>query len=119
MLTYYKEEGTLKAEVEDLITMMKPWYDNYCFAEETLDESMFNSDMVLYFLSTFLRLGTPPKEMIDRNIRTDYNKIRHLIRIDRELGANFSIIREIVENGRTTANINSRERRHIIVSCPV
>lgn len=107
MLTYYKEEGTLKAEVEDLITMMKPWYDNYCFAEETLDESMFNSDMVLYFLSTFLRLGTPPKEMIDRNIRTDYNKIRHLIRIDRELGANFSIIREIVENGRTTANINS------------
>ncbi len=68
---------------------------------------MFNSDMVLYFLSTFLRLGTPPKEMIDRNIRTDYNKIRHLIRIDRELGANFSIIREIVENGRTTANINS------------
>ena len=107
MLTYYKEEGTLKAEVEDLITMMKPWYDNYCFAEETLSESMFNSDMVLYFLSTFLRLGTPPKEMIDRNIRTDYNKIRHLIRIDRELGANFSIIREIVENGRTTANINS------------
>ena len=74
MLTYYKEEGTLKAEVEDLITMMKPWYDNYCFAEETLDESMFNSDMVLYFLSTFLRLGTPPKEMIDRNIRTDYGQ---------------------------------------------
>ena len=105
MLTYYKEEGTLKAEVEDLITMMKPWYDNYCFAEETLDESMFNSDMVLYFLSTFLRLGTPPKEMIDRNIRTDYNKLRHLIRLDKRFGTNASIIQEIVNNGETTAVI--------------
>ena len=107
MLTYYKEQGALPMSVDDAVTMMKPNYDNYCFSENKLADCMFNSDMVLYFLSTFLRLGTPPKEMIDRNIRTDYNKIRHLIRIDRELGANFSIIREIVENGRTTANINS------------
>lgn len=47
--------------------------------------------------------------MIDRNIRTDYNKIRHLIRIDRELGANFSIIREIVETDalRPTSTVAS------------
>lgn len=106
MLTYYKDQGTLTAEVDDLITMMKPWYDNYCFAEDSLGESMYNSDMVLYFLSSFLRLGTPPRQMIDKNIRTDYNRIRHLINIDRQLGANFSIIREIVETGHTTAHIN-------------
>lgn len=45
--------------------------------------------------------------MVDTNIRTDYNKLRHLIRIDHELDANFSVIREIVENGRTSGTISS------------
>ena len=34
MLLYYKEVGMLPAEsyVEAMLTEMKPWYDNYCFA---------------------------------------------------------------------------------------
>lgn len=105
LLQYYKDEGTLTAEVEELITIMKPWYDNYCFAKNSLGESMYNSDMVLYFLNYFLRLGILPEEMIDKNIHTDYNKIRHLIRMDRELGMNFSVIREVIETGRTLGRI--------------
>lgn len=106
MLEYYKAEGELTIDVDDLIITMKPWYDNYCFARDSLDESMYNSDMVLYCLNSALAHGKVPEEMIDKNIRTDYNKIRHLIRIDRELGQNFFIIRQIVETGRTTGRIN-------------
>ncbi|NDV64184.1 ATP-binding protein [Bacteroides sp. 224] len=103
MLEYYHEQGMLKQEVENVIKEMKPWYDNYCFATRSLNECMYNSDMVLYYLNSCKVTGFPPEEMIDKNIRTDYNKLRHLISIDRKLGQNFSVIREIVETGRTTA----------------
>ncbi|NDV57378.1 ATP-binding protein [Bacteroides sp. 519] len=103
MLEYYRSQGMLKIGVDEAVNEMKPWYDNYCFAQETLGESMYNSDMVLYYLSNHLLLGTPPREMIDKNIRTDYAKLRHLIKVDNELGPNFSVIREIVENGQVPA----------------
>ncbi|MDL2247585.1 hypothetical protein LJC05_02510 [Bacteroides sp. OttesenSCG-928-J23] len=45
--------------------------------------------------------------LIDDNIRTDYNKLRHLIKVDKELGPNFSVIREVVETGQTTAVLNT------------
>lgn len=105
MLEYYHEQGMLKAEVEETIREMKPWYDNYCFAKKCLDEPMYNSDMVLYYLNHTLYTGNPPDEMIDDNIRTDYNKLRHLIKTDREVGINFSVIREVVEAGQTTADL--------------
>lgn len=50
MLAYYKEETGFEDSVDDLINLMKPWYDNYCFSEECMDEPMYNSDMVLYFV---------------------------------------------------------------------
>ncbi|WP_455635583.1 ATP-binding protein [Parabacteroides sp.] len=105
MLAYYKSETGFEDSVDDLINLMKPWYDNYRFSEECMDEPMYNSDMVLYFLSNYLSLHKPPKNMIDNNIRTDYNKLRHLIRLDKRFGTNASIIQEIVNNGETTAVI--------------
>lgn len=107
MLEYYKNAGTSVKDVDALVATMKPWYDNYCFAEDALGESMYNSDMVLYFLNDYLGIGKAPRIMIDNNIRTDYSKIRHLIKIDKQLGVNFSVIREIVETGRTAATINA------------
>lgn len=106
MLEYYHLEGALKMEVEDIIKEMKPWYDNYCFATRCLGrESLYNSDMTLYYVAHCLRNGYPPDEMIDKNIRTDYGKLRHLIRVDRGLGSNYSVIREIIDTGRTTATL--------------
>lgn len=114
MLTYYQAEGKLKDNIETVIQWMKPWYDNYCFAKDTLRESMYNSDMALYFLNTYIPTGCPPDLMVDTNIKTDYNKIRHLVRIDKKLSQshaegespNFSVIREIIETGQTTTLIN-------------
>ena len=105
MLAYYKSETGFEDSVDDLINLMKPWYDNYCFSEECMDEPMYNSDMVLYFLSNYLSLHKPPKNMIDNNIRTDYNKLRHLIHVDKTFGENASVVQEIVEKGSTTGII--------------
>ena len=75
MLQYYKDARQLPGNVDisAMIEEMRPWYDNYCFAEESLerDPKMFNCDMVLYYLRNYMDLGKSPKEMIDPNTRTD------------------------------------------------
>ncbi|WP_239060794.1 AAA family ATPase, partial [Bacteroides sp. 519] len=108
MLEYYQDEGVLPMTVAEIVAEMKPWYDNYCFAEDMSDESMYNSDMVLYYLNRLIQSKKPPREMVDKNIRTDYNKLRYLIKTNREVDAssNLSVIQEIIEKGYTTAVLN-------------
>ncbi len=107
MVSYYKSESALPADmtVDGLIETMKPWYDNYCFSSWNLDEKVFNSDMALYFLNSYLLRKRAPEMMIDSNIRTDYNKLRHLVQIDKRFGANASVIQQIIAEGSITAQI--------------
>ena len=86
---------------------MKPWYYNYCFAEECLDEPpMYNSDMVLYFVYNYIdSMGQLPDNMLDTNIRTDYGKLRMLIRKDRGFEHDASVIQHLVETGTITAKL--------------
>ena len=107
MITYYKDEGSLPEDVtvDGLVEIMKPWYDNYCFSSRKLEERMFNSDMTLYFLNSYIQQQLPPEMMVDNNIRTDYNKLRHLVQIDKTFGANASVIQQIIAEGSITAQI--------------
>lgn len=107
MLQYYKDSGKLKGDIEEMITEMKPWYDNYCFAEQSLkrDPKMFNCDMVLYFLRHYMNLGHAPKQMIDPNTRTDYNKMKKLIGLDRLDGNRKGVLRRITEEGEITTQL--------------
>ncbi|WP_294471973.1 ATP-binding protein [uncultured Bacteroides sp.] len=105
MLTYYQEQGVLLESVDDTVAMMKPNYDNYCFSRSKLADCMFNSDMVLYFMKSFVLYGEKPNEIVDPNIRTDFNKLTYLIKLDHGLGENFSVIKEIAEKGEITTDI--------------
>ena len=106
MLTYYSTNSPFRHTVDELIEIMKPWYDNYCFAMKALKEpSMYNSDMVLYFMNHYMLNEDIPDNMLDANIRTDYNKLRHLIHVDKTFGENASVVQEIVEKGSTTGII--------------
>lgn len=107
MIDYYRQFYTFNHTTDELIEVMKPWYDNYCFAPECIDESpLYNSDMVLYFIDNYIRRkGRIPKKMLDANIRTDYNKLRMLIRKDQGFEHNASIIQHIVETGTITAEL--------------
>ena len=103
MIRYYKEVGAIKPEVteDSIINDIKPWYDNYCFAEESFgrEPSMFNSDMVCYYLSNLVGLGNSPKELIDPNTMTDYGKLKRLIEIDQLEGDRLNVIHDIAEHG--------------------
>lgn len=109
MLQYYKDAGQLPADVdiEAMIREMKPWYDNYCFAKESLerDPKMFNCDMVLYYLRHYMSLGKSPEQMIDPNTRTDYNKMKKLIRLDKQDGNRKGVLRKITEEGQIVTSL--------------
>ena len=38
LIDYYKSYRELPHTTDELITIMKPWYDNYCFAMKALKE---------------------------------------------------------------------------------
>ena len=101
MFTYYKEHGSIPADsdIDAIVNDMKPWYDNYCFAEDALKKKtrMFNCDMVLYYLRNYMDAGCPPEEMIDPNTRTDYGKMKKLLQFDKLDGERKGIIRKIAE----------------------
>ena len=64
MLTYYSTNSPFKHTVDELIGIMKPWYDNYCFAQECYgDTTMYNSNMVLYFVKNYIMSGRAPRDM--------------------------------------------------------
>ena len=102
LIDYYKSYRKLPHTTNELIDIMKPWYDNYCFAEESLerDPKMFNCDMVFYYLRHYITLGKSPKEMIDPNTRMDYNKMKKLIQLDRLDGNRKGVLRKITEEGQ-------------------
>ena len=101
MFTYYKEHGSIPADsdIDAIVNEMKPWYDNYCFAEEALKKKtrMFNCDMVLYYLRNYMDNGCSPRQMIDPNTRTDYGKMKKLLQFDKLDGERKGIIRKIAE----------------------
>lgn len=105
MLRYYKNEGLIREPIEILLNVMREWYNNYCFSKHDTRTKMYNSDMVLYFLSTYLANGMMPDVLIDTNIKIDYAKLRHLIILDKKVNGNFSIIKKIAEEGEIRATI--------------
>ena len=75
-----------KGEPAEWVAAIKPWYDGYCFADDRRgEESVFNSDMALYFLDSLVRNGKPPKDWIDINIATDYAKLKVIADIQRRI----------------------------------
>ena len=109
MFTYYKNHGQIPADsdVNAIVEDMKPWYDNYCFAEEALQKStrMFNCDMVLYYLRNYMDYGHAPEEMIDPNTKTDYGKMKKLLQFDKLDGERRGIIHKIAEEGQIVTQL--------------
>jgi hypothetical protein len=104
LLSYYREQGMALPYPQQALAMMKLWYDNYCFSKSA-SNSVFNTDMVWYFLKNVIALEIYPDEMIDPNVKVDYGKLRHLIVLDRRLNGNFSYLRSIIETGEISARV--------------
>ena len=107
MLGYYSSVLPFNHSVDELIKVMKPWYDNYCFAEEEYGKTtMYNSVMVLNFLDKYIRNNYDiPKNMVESNVRIDYDKVCMLIRHDKEFAHDASIIQQLVTQGFVTGKL--------------
>ena len=109
MLDYYATTCQFHHSTDELIEAMKPWYDNYCFAKKSYGRTtMYNSNMVLYFLDNYIRNeGEMPGNMVEENIRVDYNKLRMLIRKDKEFAHDASTIQTLVQQGYVTGELKT------------
>ena len=85
MFSDFKGTGMFtRGDPAAIVESIKPWYDGYCFAERKVGkECVFNSDMTLYYLKGLVETGEPPKNMVDANIKTDYEKLKTISDIQR------------------------------------
>ena len=65
-------------EQEKILPIMKENYDGYKFGLNAKNQ-IYNSNMCLYFLSDYIRLGRIPERLIDMNIASDYSKIGKML----------------------------------------
>lgn len=106
---YYKSTGEIRqdCDVDAVVKEMKPWYDNYCFSKNALETQsrVFNCDMVIYYLRNYMSRGEAPEEMIDPNTKTDYNKMKKLLQLDKMDGDRKGVIRMVAEAGELVASL--------------
>jgi len=108
IIEYYRSNGMINHPTDYLLEIMTRWYGNYLFSVDD-DVRLFNSDMVLYFIDNYLNRQKLPDNLIDRNVRIDYGKLRHLIIVEKDknktFNGNFGRLKEIIEKGETSAEL--------------
>jgi len=108
MIEYYRSMGKILHPTDYLMEIITGWYGNYRFSEDN-EIKLFNSDMILYFLMNYFSREKIPRDLIDRNVRIDYEKLRHLIILDKgEIkvsNGNFDRLKEIIKEGETSSEL--------------
>ena len=88
-------------EQEKIIPIMKENYDGYKFSLNAKNQ-IYNSNMCLYFLSRYIRLGEIPERLVDMNIASDYSKIGKMLDLCK--GENkLEILRKTVQGEAITS----------------
>ncbi len=95
LLETYRDCGVFDQEVDAALAAMREWYDGYRFAKGA-HGTLYNTDMVLYYLKQSVPNRPMPDELIDVNVRIDYGKLRHLLVADRRLNGNFDLLRQVI-----------------------
>jgi len=90
------------AEAHDILTEIKKLYNGYLFEED--GERVYNSDMVLYYLTEYQSKNKPPKELVDPNIASDYGKIKRLFALQDPF-RNSEVLEELIEYNETAASL--------------
>jgi len=109
LLELYRDRGAFDQDVDAALAVIREWYNGYRFARGARGD-LYNTDMVLYYLSESVPNGSMPDNLIDVNVRIDYGKLRHLLVVNREAGVrfngNFELLRNIAGEGGADADVN-------------
>ena len=78
VLEIMKSQNISKENQDNILPIMKENYDGYKFSLYG-KEKIYNSNMCLYFLNSYVRLNRIPEELIDMNIASDYTKLGKML----------------------------------------
>jgi hypothetical protein len=98
MLKYYE------IPQDDVLSLMKEWYDNYRFSDK-VEQSVFNTDAVLYFVKEYYEFKEIPRFLIDDNLKMDYVKLKNLVVQGRQINGNFKVLTHIINTGGIVSEI--------------
>jgi len=91
IIEYYQ----LDTQKEEILSRCKEWYNNYKFNPD-VQHTIYNSDMILYYIDHLIRTNKEPSQLIDINVRTDYTKLRYLVYTNKKLNGNFELLNNLI-----------------------
>lgn len=93
-------------ELDNLVEELRKNYNGYLFSENGKDR-LFNSDMILYYLKSYEDFGQGPKELIDKNIASDYSKLGKMFDLKNK-DSNMKVLDKILNGEELVTNITSQ-----------
>ena len=103
-MDYYADAGRFTVDREQAFSLVTDWYDHYRFSIKN-DAQICNPVLLFGFLRRCMAEGVFPHDMVDENLRTDYNKLRHLVTTNGKLNGKFNALETLVTDGSITSNL--------------
>ncbi|MEA3314253.1 MAG: AAA family ATPase [Campylobacterota bacterium] len=97
MIEYYD----LDDKKERIISICDEYYNSYRFHKD-IEHTIYNSDMILYYLNSLIRKDCEPDDLIDVNVRTDYTKLKYLVYTNKKLNGNFKMLNNLILGTKVT-----------------
>jgi hypothetical protein len=95
-----------ESNMSELIEILHKNYDGYLFSEKAKTR-LFNSDMILYYLKTYVEEREGPINLIDQNIASDYGKLSKIFDLKNKK-ANMEVLGKILAEEKIIAQITNQ-----------
>lgn len=92
-----------QSEINKLLQTLQKNYNGYLFSEEC-ETRLFNSDMILYYLQSYIDTGKGPRSLVDKNIASDYGKLGRMFELKNK-DSNMRVLDEILRGEEITGAI--------------
>ena len=85
-----------ESEQLEIFNIFKENYNGYLFSEES-EAKIFNSTLIMYYLSHYIEDQLPPRSLVDPNLNQSGATIESIVELKMP-EKNYKLIREIIEN---------------------
>ncbi|MDR1119844.1 MAG: ATP-binding protein, partial [Dysgonamonadaceae bacterium] len=82
---------------------IQTYYNGYLFHKDG-KHRVYNPAMMLYFFNQIIEFGTPPEDIVDLNLKTDYGRLRRLVQNDN----NRETLTQIMKENSIVAEIQKK-----------
>ncbi|MBQ7649756.1 MAG: AAA family ATPase, partial [Victivallales bacterium] len=104
MMNYYAQAGKFTLDLDKAFSLVTDWYDNYRFSTRGR-EQVCNPVLLFGFMKECMTEGVFPETMVDENLRTDYNKLQHIVTTNGRLNGKFNALEKLLTDGSVTTKL--------------